>query len=252
MADGQLSKIKVGFLIQARMKSIRLPNKVLMNIPLGSGKPIIQWIVDELKRSVFAGEIIIATSINSENDVLFDFCRSKHIKCFRGSEEDVLSRFIKIEESEKFDVIVRLTADNPIIDIAILDKTIQFHLDSKNDYTKTEGLPIGMNFEIISPRTLLDLQNQHLSSSDKEHVTLFIKNSNLYKKGIYCPVPNSTVKNLRLTVDYPSDFMVISSVLSLASETNKVEFGLVFIEKIFRDYPWIFDINSGNIQQTPI
>jgi len=249
MEAGQLNKIRVGFVIQARMKSTRLPNKVLMNVPVGSGKPIIQWIVDELKDSVFKGEVIVATSVNSENNVLFDYCRSKNIKCFRGSEEDVLSRFIEIQKNEHFDVVVRCTGDNPILDIAILDKTIQFHLNNKNEYTKTESLPLGMNFEMMSSSAMLDLQNQNLSDSDKEHVTLFIRNNDFYRKGVYCPSVNNDVRELRLTVDYPSDLILVSSLLSMVNKNNDSEFGLALVERAFKECPWIFDVNSGNIQK---
>ena len=131
------NKIRVGFIIQARMKSTRLPNKVLTKIPLGTGKPIIKWIVDELKKSTFKNEIIVATSQNEENNILYNYCKSENIICFRGEEDNVLSRFIEIQEKENFTFIVRLTGDNPIIDIAVLDKTIQFHIANNNEYTRT-------------------------------------------------------------------------------------------------------------------
>ena len=250
MGAGQLNKVKVGFIIQARMNSSRLPNKVLMNIPPGSGKPIIQWIADELKKSKFAGKTIIATSVNSENDPIVEYCRSNNIGCFRGDEENVLSRFFEIEKKEHFDVIVRLTGDNPIVDVSILDMTIQFHLENNYDYTKTEGLPLGMNFEIVSSSAILDMQNQVLSNNDKEHVTLFIKNNDFYKKGVYIPVSNSSVSGLRLTIDYPSDLQVVSALLSLVNKNNEKEFGLPLVEKAFKESPWIFEGNSDNIQKT--
>ncbi len=249
MAGGQLNKPHIGFIIQARMKSVRLPNKVLTKIPLGNGKPILQWIIDELKKSTLKGEIIVATSLNLENDILSDYCQLKNIKCFRGEEENVLSRFIAIQKEENFEIIVRLTGDNPILDISILDKAIQFHLENKNDYTKTEGLPLGMNLEIISATELLDLENKDLSDEDKEHVTLFISKSDAYKKGIYKPILNTSIANLRVTIDYPSDFTVVSVILSLLNENNKEELGVQLIEKIYKDYPWVFDANVNNIQK---
>jgi len=140
------------------------------------------------------------------------FCNVEGIDCFRGDEENVLSRFLAIAKQDKFDCIVRLTADNPIIDISILDDTIEKHFTENNDYTCTKGLPVGMNFEIVSPDALLDIENHEISDSDKEHVTLFIKNSGLYKLGLYIPDLNPKLQTLRLTVDYVSDYALLSII----------------------------------------
>ena len=247
MVVGQLNNIRVGFIIQARMKSTRLPNKVLTKIPLGTGKPIIKWIVDELKKSTFKNEIIVATSQNEENNILYNYCKSENIICFRGEEDNVLSRFIEIQEKENFTFIVRLTGDNPIIDIAVLDKTIQFHIANNNEYTRTEGLPIGMNFEVISPTTLLGLKDRNLIDDDKEHVTLYITKNDTYKKGIYKPIFKSPINHLRLTIDYPSDFIVVSAILNQVEE--KQEMGVALIEKTMEEYPWVFEVNKYNIQK---
>src|SRR6202042_2477938 len=105
------------------------------------------------------GEVIVATSTNIENDILFNYCRENAIKCYRGDEENVLSRFIQIVKQQQFDVVVRLTSDNPLTDISLLDKAILYHIKNDNDYTKSEDLPLGMNFEIISPKALLAIED---------------------------------------------------------------------------------------------
>ena len=229
------------------MKSTRLPGKVLLPIPFLNGKPIIQWVVDELKLSSFKKEIIVATSVNVENNILTEYCQNNLINCFRGKESDVLSRFISIVRENKYKAVVRLTGDNPIIDIELLDRTIDFHLQNKNDYTQTNDLPLGMNFEVISPYALLDLEKKITSDFDKEHVTSFIKCDNSYKKGIYKIYINEEIKKLRLTIDYPSDFMVLSALLTVAKE-KKIS-GTHLIENVFSFFPWIFDANIGNVQK---
>ncbi len=247
MEVGPLNK-KVAYIIQARMKSTRLPGKILLPIPLGNGKQLLSWIIDELKYSIYKGEIIIATSNNEENDVLASFCKLNNIHCFRGEEENVLSRFVAIAKQEKYDCIIRLTADNPIIDIAILDDTIATHFAGNNDYTKTEGLPIGMNFEVISSKTLLDIENHSISDADKEHVTLFVKNSGKYKTGVYSPVINPKLKELRLTIDYASDYCLLATILTQYNGTNGLK-GVKMIEETFKTYPWIFETNAKNFQK---
>lgn len=247
MEDGQSNK-KVAFIIQARMKSTRLPGKILLPIPLGNGKPLLSWIIDELKNSRHQSKIIVATSVNIENNILDSFCKQENVECFRGNEENVLSRFITIAKQQKFDCIVRLTADNPIIDIAILDDTIANHFEDKNDYTRTVGLPVGMNFEVISSKALVDIENHPISDADKEHVTLFVKNSGKYKIGVYSPLIDSELKELRLTIDYASDYSLLATILSQCEKKTDLK-GIKIIEETFKRYPWLFETNATNVQK---
>lgn len=247
MEAGQLNK-KVAFIIQARIKSTRLPKKILLPIPLWSGKPLLSWILDELKETRYISDVIVATSVNKENDVLVSYCESIGVSCFRGDEEDVLSRFVSIAKQKEYDCIVRLTADNPIVDVEILDETIAYHFSEGNDYTRSDGLPIGMNFEVVAPNSLLDLERQRITEVDKEHVTLFIKNSGMYKTGIYQPIVNSKLKELRLTIDYASDYTLLSVILSRCESEKRLK-GLRLIESTFNMYPWLFESNSINYQK---
>jgi len=240
---------KIAFIIQARMKSTRLPGKILLPIPLGNGKPLLCWILDELKSSKLENEIIIATSKNIENNILETFCKQQNIQCYRGEEEDVLSRFLAIIKQNEYDVIVRLTADNPFVDLTILEETIAYHLKNEYDYTKTEGLPLGMNFEIVSGKILLGIEKYDLSAADKEHVTLFIRNNSQYKKGVFLPIVNKELKNLRLTVDYASDFTLASTILSLSNNFDSKR-GIKLIESVYAQYSWLFESNTMNVQKT--
>jgi spore coat polysaccharide biosynthesis protein SpsF len=247
MEAGQRSNIKVGFIIQARMRSTRLPGKVLLPLPLNGGKPIIQWIVDAVTKSRYDHEVILATSINQENDPLFEYCQAHDIKCYRGDEENVLSRFIEIIDTNEFDVVIRLTGDNPLVDINIVDQAIDFHLRSKNDYTITQGLPIGMNCEVVNASVLQSLKNRNLTGADREHVTLFIRNSGFYKTQVLIENFDPKIKEARLTVDYPSDFLVMNAILSLALESNRTPMQVVTF--VIENYPWILTTNSTNFQR---
>lgn len=230
------------------MKSTRLPGKILQPIPLNDGKPLLLWILDELKKSKHKPEIWVATSKNKENDVLAKFCKVNDILCFRGEEEDVLSRFLSITEDRQFDVVVRLTADNPLIDISILDECIEHHIQKKNDYTSTKNLPLGMNLEVISAKTLLSMKEGSLEDAEREHVTLYIKNTDGYKRENYTPMVPKELKKLRLTVDYPSDLLVISTLLGLYNDEKGIT-GVSLVEKVFKKYPFIFEVNLSNVQK---
>lgn len=246
MEVGQLNK-KIGFIIQARMKSSRLPGKILLPLPLEGEIPLLGRIVNSLRCSNFSPTVIIATSKDESNDLLEEFCEQYRTGCFRGSENDVLSRFQEVQKESNFDVIVRLTGDNPLIDIDLLDISILSHIQSGNDYTQTKELPLGMNFEIFNGNLLTSLPHDELSSKDKEHVTLFIKRSGKYKLQDLPLNLGSDYSNLRLTIDYPSDFLVISTILNLMEKFQKPV--LRTLDEIMERYPWILKINRNNFQK---
>lgn len=247
MADGLLNK-RVAFIIQARMQSTRLPGKILMPLPFGNGIPLLGRITETLKLSKTNNSIIVATSITQENDLVETFCKEHNVVCFRGSEDDVLSRFITILKDADYDVVVRLTADNPFIDVDILDMVLEKHCDSGVDYTATKGLPLGMNLEIISVSALLSLASKELSDQDKEHVTLFLKTSELYKLNNIESFAKESYKSLRLTVDYPSDYLVASALFDIHSQTG-IPVGLKLVEYCMEHHPWIFESNQNNFQK---
>ena len=247
MVDGQRNS-KVAFVIQARFKSTRLPGKVLLPLPFIDGKPLLLRITDQLKNSKFEHDIIIATSINTENNVIYNFCLENNIKCFRGDEENVLSRFVSIAQENEHDCIIRLTGDNPLLDIKLLDEAIEYHLINNNDYTNTVDLPIGMNFEIISPIALIHSKKIKTSKEENEHVTLFIKNTFIFKKSTFISNKISdNFKKIRLTIDHASDYALMSLIFSLLESSN-CDSNIDFIKKILNDNSWLFDVNSNNYQ----
>lgn len=248
MEVGQLSNNRIAFIIQARMQSTRLPGKILMPMPIGTQFTLLGQIINSLKLSKANASIFIATSLNNENDILENVAKVNEVNCYRGSEIDVLSRFINILEINTFDVVVRLTADNPIIDIEILDKTIEFHCISNKDYTNTVGLPLGMNFEVIKADALLSLKNKVLSQEDREHVTLYLKNSKEYSCQTSFIDLNEDCKNARVTIDYPSDYLVVSSLFSLHIE-SKIPLGIEIIKYANTKFPFLLKSNKTNVQK---
>lgn len=247
MAAGQSNKPSIGYVIQARMESSRLPGKVLLPIPISGNKPMIRHITDQLGEGSVPAKTIVATSTNSADDELAGYCESNQIECFRGDEDDVLSRFITLTEKLDFDVVVRLTGDNPIQDLRMIEKAIEHHTKNSADLTTTTGLPLGMNIEVVSGDALVRLKTIKLSREDKEHVTHHIKHSDEFRTDTVEYGIKPEYKKLRLTVDYPSDYAVLSLVLSLQEEKNLS--GLKFIDFVLETYPWIFDVNAGNIQK---
>jgi spore coat polysaccharide biosynthesis protein SpsF len=245
MAAGQQNNNTVA-IIQARLKSTRLPGKILMPMPVTGEVTIIERIVKSLKKSQLINEIYIATSVNPENDSLEELCQKNAIKSYRGSEEDVLSRFVNILDHKKYKTAVRLTADNPVLDYNILDKVIIKHHKTGVDYTKTKGLPLGMNFEVFEADSLLKFKAMDLSDDEKEHVTVKFRNDNSFDTNIINL--NQKLSDVRLTIDYPEDYLVVSTLFQLAEKFDK-EINLEFINFVNHHYPWLLKINKKSTQK---
>lgn len=240
---------KIAIIIQARMQSTRLPGKVLLPLPFPNGKPLLAWVVEGLQTVAIEKDIFVATTQNSEDDAIVSFCQSNGVQYYRGSADDVLSRYQAITEQGNYEHIVRYTADNPFVDAEIIKNAITYHIDHDFDITYTTGLPLGVHAEIIKRASLLNLTQEKLSEMDKEHVTMYLLDNKKYKKGVFKPNVNPQLQDLRVTVDYPSDFLVASTVLRfLEAKTNQ---GIPLIEKVYDQYPWLFDANKNNFHKNP-
>lgn len=240
--------MKIGAIVQARYQSIRLPGKVMLPLPIQSGKPLLQHITDRASQSKFINKLCIATSKLKQNDVIVDFANKQGIDVFRGDEDDVLQRYIELTHKYNFDIVVRLTGDNPLLDVERLDECIQYHIKEGNDYTDTQGLPLGMNFEIINALTLVKLDTESLTKEDKEHVTKFIIDNSKYKKSTLV-FETRELHKLRCTIDYPSDFAMMNILMPILNSSDNISCQL---ESIQRLYPWIFEVNQDNYQIKPV
>ena len=238
--EGGLFDSSVGLIIQARMSSIRLPGKVLMPMPFASESTLLGVIVETLITT--GGTVIVATSENKENDHIEHFCKNNAIKCFRGSENDVFSRFHEIQLKESFSTIMRFTADNPFIDLNKLNEFYRKFIESDNDYAYSKGMPLGMNFEALKGSLLAKLNKLELSSDEREHVTLAVHRQEIFSKTLI-QLANSA--NLRMTVDTPIDYAQASLIrLSLGEKCS-----LKSILELKSLNPWIFELNKGVIQK---
>ena len=117
--------MKTVIIVQARMGSSRLPNKVMKII---NGKPMIELIVKRLKKSKEANDVVVATSRESENKVLIEHLKKIKTKVFIGKENDVLDRFYRAAKKFKADIIVRITADCPVVDAGFIDDFINIFI----------------------------------------------------------------------------------------------------------------------------
>lgn len=248
MVGGQPNKIVA--IIQARMRSTRLPGKVLMPIPITSSVPIIGRIINQLKESKNNMDVFVATSSLKADDKLAEFALKYGVELYRGDELDVHSRFDDILRNSGYSVAIRLTGDNPILDVDCLDKVILNHMNNGADYSYTKDLPLGMNFEIFNVEAFLKMRDLKLTENEKEHVTLKFKSSESFS--VQCIETSTDTQHfVRATIDYPSDYLVVSTLFQISADLG-VKIGLDVINYSLSNFPWIFEINEHNYQKNSV
>jgi spore coat polysaccharide biosynthesis protein SpsF len=202
----------VYIILQARMNSERLPGKVMKSI---GGKPMIGILIDRLKQSGLP--IILATSVNPENDVVADYARSREVLVYRGSEENVLERYYFAAKSVQASVVIRVTGDNPLLDGIFLRNYSDLFL-SLNDpraFLSTglsESWPLGISVEIFHFKLLEEAYYSATSSSQMEHVTPYMLKNVPGNINIIAPESETKKYHYRLTVDTEADF-TLNSIL---------------------------------------
>ena len=224
-------KDNIGIIIQARMGSTRLPRKILREFY--QGETLIEVLINNL-RKVKNVPIIVATSLNPNNDELASFLQQRNLPVFRGSEDDVLERFIKAAEANDINGIVRICSDNPFLDWHGVDYLIEKSKKSNADYIgyRINGCPsikthFGFWAEYV---TLAALKRVAATTNDTpahEHVTIHIYThpEEYHCEWIECPDFLQERNDIRLTVDNAEDFENAQRVYAALHAINP-DFGL--------------------------
>lgn len=229
------------------MGSTRLPGKVLL--PLCS-KPMLLHIVQRTRACGSFDDVIVATTTLPRDNTIAEFCSQYNISCFRGSEEDVLDRYYQAANVFKADVIMRLTADNALIDPSILAQALNDFSCHEQDYLYyADGLPLGTAVEVFTFTALKKAWQQSSDSECREHVTLYMyRNPSLFvcrRPALDC----MNHHNLRLTTDTNQDFELTKRLYDNLYETNPY-FGLDTVFACLKDHPDWFDLNKDIHQKT--
>ena len=229
-------------LIQARMGSTRLPNKVLADI---EGKPMIWHLVNRLSQSKFSPEIIIVTTILKEDKQIIEFGKELNLKVYAGNCDDVLDRYYQASLKYNVDIIVRITADCPLIDPEVFDIVVTKFLDGNYDYftnTLPPTYPDGLDVEVFSFQALEKSWNEAMLSSEREHVTPYIrKNPQIFKLGnIESEVD---LKDMRWTVDEKEDLQFVREIFKKLYSKGNV-FLMEEILDLLKEHPELMKINN--------
>ena len=229
--------------IEARMRSRRLPGKVLLKI---NDMEFLKLMISRIRLSKQIDQIIIATTTHPDDDQIVEFARNNNLEYFRGSENNVLSRVIGAAEKYDREVSVALTGDCPLIDPEIIDNCIVQFLNSDVDYLSNaliRSYPDGMDTQVLKVEALRKSVQSTTDRLDLEHVTLFIRNNpQTFKLKNILASETQFWPELGLTLDEPSDVLLFQEILSYFQP--RIDFSLDEIITFLLKNPSVAGINS--------
>lgn len=202
--------MKVVAIVQARMGSTRLPNKVMKSIV---GIPMIELLLKRLSKAKEIDQIVVATSVDSRNKPLLEHVKNLGYTCEQGSEHDVLDRYLKAAQSNNADVVVRITGDCPLVDPDLVDTVILAFKAQSVDYlsnTAPATYPDGLDIEVFTVEALERSAKESMNEFDHEHVTPYMRNERVFSNGSV--QHHEDLSHMRWTVDELEDLQVITSV----------------------------------------
>jgi spore coat polysaccharide biosynthesis protein SpsF (cytidylyltransferase family) len=237
----------IAALIQARLGSTRLPNKVMMEL---SGKTVIEQVVGRVAACGAIDEVVVVTTVNPGDLPLIALCAGKGVRVFCGSEEDVLDRYYQAARVLAVDHVVRITADCPLLDPAVIKTVVRAHARGGCDYTSNvmpPTYPDGEDVEVFSFGALEKAWKETRLASEREHVTqYFLKNPGVFT---LCNCANSeNLSALRWTLDTPEDLEFIRQVYQRLSGGGGGIFGMREVCELLHVYPGLASINEGHLR----
>ncbi|QTL99731.1 NTP transferase domain-containing protein [Iocasia frigidifontis] len=195
--------MKIGYLVTARLKSTRLPKKLLLKI---NGTEMITYMIQRLKYSKAINEIIICTSTNVQDKPLEKIAKKLKVKCFRGSENDVLKRLYNAAVKFNLDYIVNITADCPLVSIEYVERIIDYYKKNSDvDLIRVFDLPHGAYSYGIKPKAIKKILS-FKKSSDTEVWGRYFTDTGRFKVIDLEVDAEHKRPDLRMTLDYPEDF----------------------------------------------
>ncbi|MFX1554510.1 MAG: cytidylyltransferase domain-containing protein [Promethearchaeota archaeon] len=244
--DKKSKKKKILIIIQARMSSTRLPGKILKTV---LGKPLLYFLIERLKLVENSNKLILAIAKGDINQPLIDFAEKYDIKYKIGEEDDVLDRYYQTAKLFNGDVIVRITADCPLMDPDLIDKGLDIFLSENYDYISNnhpETYPDGYDIEIFSFKALETAWKEAKLPSEREHVTPYLwKNPDKFKISVY--KSEEDLSSFRITIDEPEDYELISKIYT-EFKYNWINIRLKDVINYLRENPDIFKINAHLIR----
>lgn len=232
-------------IIAVRMTSTRMPGKVIKPI---IGKPALQHLLERLSYLKKVDEITVATSSNAADAPIEKLCRDNGVRCFRGSELDVLGRIRNAAEAFDADHILYICGDSPCIDPVLGDELVEYYHGNQLDYASNceeNTYPIGLGLEVFSRNAIRRLDEMTNDPWDREHVTeFFYTHPDIFKCGLLRAPIDLTRPQYRLCIDLPVDFEIMEKLFSALYREDKA-FTTPEIVNYLDSHPEVAGLNSA-------
>ena len=236
---------RVVTIIQARMQASRLPGKALKDL---GGRPMLAWVIERARRASMVSETIVATTVESADDVIARYCGDQQIPFTRGSMHDVLDRYYQAARQFKADSVVRITADCPFIDPAEIDRVVEIFLAADppldfaaNRLPMSRTIPIGLDTEICTFAALETAWNETKEDHHREHVMpFFYENTDRFNTLHITHEPD--YGHMRWTVDTPEDLELARQIVSHFN--GRDDFSWQEILALFKHHPELAEVNA--------
>lgn len=236
----------IGAIIQARMGSTRLPGKVLRNI---LDKPMLWHLIKRLQKSNLIEKILIATTRNEIDHAIIKVAQETGVDYFTGNENDVLDRYYQTAKEFHIDPVVRITADCPLIDPKVTDRTISYYVKNNGmvDYVSNAmppTYPDGLDTEVFSFAALEKAWKDAKTQSEREYVTAYIwKNKQIFR--VANVVNEDDLSYMRWTVDEDKDFLFVTEIYKGLYKNEGNIFYMEDIVNFVKTNPELLSINQG-------
>jgi len=214
-------------IVQARMTSSRLPGKVLSDI---CGKPSLQRMLERINMASSIDKVVVATTINASDNLIVELCEKLKVDIFRGDEDDVLGRFCGAAEVAEAEIVIRLTADCPMIDPDVIDEVVSAFSIYNHDYlsnTIDRTYPDGLDIEVMSIDALREAHKKAVAPFLREHVTPYISGRR----------PDLGAGDFRVgQIRFVADFSHIRWTLDTKEDLQRIR---SLVSKLPEDYRWL-------------
>jgi glutamate-1-semialdehyde aminotransferase/spore coat polysaccharide biosynthesis protein SpsF (cytidylyltransferase family) len=231
-------------IVQARMGSSRLPGKTVADV---AGQPLLLHVVERVRNARRVDKVVVATTNQSSDDPIAALCQAEKVQYFRGSENDVLDRFYKTAQANSADIVVRITADCPLIDPEVIDNVVARFQVGDCDYVSNivrYTYPDGLDTEVFSFAALERAWREAKKPSEREHVTPYLRTEKFRTANVESesPVP---LGKYRWTVDHPADLEFVRRIYEAFSGNE--QFGYQDIFHLLRERPELATIQAETI-----
>jgi len=211
--------MQIGIIVQARLGSTRLPGKVLETL---GDRPMLGWVIDRLRACTSVDEVVVATTTLADDQPIVEFCASCEpaVPCHRGPVDDVAARFVGVLERTGWDAFVRICADSPLIDPALVDRAVAVFRGGADDVVTNvlpRTYPAGQSVEVVAAAAFLDAARRLRCDADREHVTRYLyEHAGRYQ--IHTLRSRRDHSNVRLVVDTPEDLAMMRRLVDAMTE----------------------------------